>query len=144
MRPFLLGKLRRNAILAHMIKPFALYIVVLLMPMFVLAQGLDSKIRHAETNANQAAAKTTNSGRRGAANRARRDLQEAKAGNAPFLGSTGGLTRQRIDRVDRQLSRLPKSGRDPVARPAAKSGTRTRLMKLGPREVTLDPSILDE
>lgn len=114
------------------------------MPQVVVADDIDGTLRRAETNARQAVTSPNAPGRAAAAQRAQSAVRGAKVSDAPFLGLESSAQRRTIDRVERQLDRSVLSERD--ARRTARSGLRprTKLLDLGPREITLDPEILNE
>ncbi|MEM7176935.1 MAG: hypothetical protein AAF503_04455 [Pseudomonadota bacterium] len=110
-------------------------------PVTALSDDADRRLRQAETSADRARMSVTPDQRNRAIERTRRDLRDINAVDRPFVGRGDTVNQNRIDRIERKIDR-PATGTSD--RPYSNSRNRSSVLPLGPREVTLDPSILDD
>ena len=107
-----------------------------------VAQDARTQLRGAEVQSDQAARAKTETRRRALSNQIKRELRRIEAAESPLIGANGGVVRQRFNQVVRDLDRLPeivpREGR------TGSKSQRSKILPLRPREVTIDPSVLDD
>ncbi|MBY8976313.1 hypothetical protein KHP62_10870 [Rhodobacteraceae bacterium NNCM2] len=122
----------------------ALMIGMSLCSTLAFAGDLDKGLRRAESGTDKVRLSVTPNQREQAVGRVERSIRDVEVRGKPFLGLNDDRAVQRISRIERELGSAPLAAQPRTTGSYFGSRKRTKLIPFGPREVTLDPGILDE